>query len=85
MRVSVPVSASSAVRVSVFNQRSHFRRAKVGVKDAGHDHVEGDAATGRQQHRVGVDLKVFVDDSLDRQEDQHARQQPNHHDGEQSA
>ena len=85
VRVAVGVAvgaAAAAVRVAVFDERSG--RAKVGVQHGGHDDVEGDAATGRDQHGVGVDLKVFVDDPLDGHEDQDARQQPDHHDREQS-
>ena len=68
VRVSVPVSAA-AVGVSVLHEGAHFRRAEVGVQDAGHDDIEGDAASRRHQHGIGVDLKVFVDDALHRHED----------------
>ena len=69
VRVPVPVSSAAAVGVSVLHEGAHFRRAEVGVQDAGHDDIEGDAASRRHQHGIGVDLKVFVDDALHRHED----------------
>ena len=74
------MSATPSMRMSVLHELAHFR-GTVGVENAEHNDIKCDPASGRNDHGIGVNVKVSVDDPLHSHKHQDARQQPDHHDG----